>query len=51
MFFQVPLSGDNESKPSKSIHRKRVLPSWMLEGDPLVQRISEPLREGGRFAV
>ncbi|XP_040436943.1 aprataxin and PNK-like factor [Falco naumanni] len=44
---KVPLSGDNESKPSKSIQRKRVLPSWMMERDPLVQRISEPLREGG----
>ncbi|NXF40402.1 APLF factor, partial [Nyctibius bracteatus] len=43
----VPLSGGNESKQSKSIQRKRVLPSWMLEKDLLVQRISEPLMKGG----
>ncbi|NXK10915.1 APLF factor, partial [Herpetotheres cachinnans] len=43
----VPLSDDNESEQSKSIQRKRVLPSWMLERDLLVQRISEPVMEGG----
>ncbi|NWR87708.1 APLF factor, partial [Furnarius figulus] len=42
----VPLSDDNESKQSKSIQRKRVLPSWMLEGD-LVQRVSEPVMTAG----
>ncbi|NXU86702.1 APLF factor, partial [Xiphorhynchus elegans] len=46
----VPLSDDNESKQSKSIQRKRVLPSWMLEGDLLVQRVSEPVMTAGRFA-
>ncbi|XP_027518858.1 aprataxin and PNK-like factor isoform X1 [Corapipo altera] len=39
----VPLSEDNDSEQSKSIQRKRVLPSWMLEGDLLVQRVSEPV--------
>ncbi|XP_017674255.1 PREDICTED: aprataxin and PNK-like factor [Lepidothrix coronata] len=39
----VPLSDDNDSEQSKSIQRKRVLPSWMLEGDLLVQRVSEPV--------
>ncbi|NXL60788.1 APLF factor, partial [Chordeiles acutipennis] len=43
----VPLSDDNESKQSRSIQRKRVLPSWMLERDLLVQRISEPVMKGG----
>ncbi|XP_010158502.1 PREDICTED: aprataxin and PNK-like factor [Eurypyga helias] len=43
----VPPSDDNESEQSKSIQRKRVLPSWMLERDLLVQRISEPVMEGG----
>ncbi|KAM6086292.1 aprataxin and PNK-like factor isoform 1-T2 [Theristicus caerulescens] len=40
-------SDDNESEQSKSIQRKRVLPSWMLERDLLVQRISEPIMKGG----
>ncbi|XP_074944515.1 aprataxin and PNK-like factor isoform X2 [Phalacrocorax aristotelis] len=39
--------GDNESEQSKSIQRKRVLPSWMLERDLPVQRISEPIMKGG----
>ncbi|XP_061845637.1 aprataxin and PNK-like factor, partial [Colius striatus] len=43
----VPLSDDNESEQSKSIQRKRMLPSWMLERDLLVQRISEPVMRGG----
>ncbi|NWS59580.1 APLF factor, partial [Chunga burmeisteri] len=43
----VPLSDDNESEQSKSIQRKRMLPSWMLESDLLVQRISEPVMKGG----
>ncbi|NXK61976.1 APLF factor, partial [Sylvietta virens] len=43
----VPLSDDNESKQSKSIQRKRVLPSWMLERDLLVQRVSKPVMTGG----
>lgn len=43
----VPPSDDNESEQSKSIQRKRVLPSWMLERDLLVQRISEPVMKGG----
>ncbi|XP_021146679.2 aprataxin and PNK-like factor isoform X2 [Columba livia] len=42
----VPLDDDNESEQSKSLQRRRVLPSWMLETD-LVQRISEPVMEGG----
>ncbi|KFZ47831.1 Aprataxin and PNK-like factor, partial [Antrostomus carolinensis] len=42
----VPLSDDNESEQSRSIQRKRVLPSWMLERDLLVQRISEPVMKG-----
>ncbi|NXG47156.1 APLF factor, partial [Psilopogon haemacephalus] len=42
-----PLSDVTESEQSKSIQRKRVLPSWMLEGDLLVQRISEPAMKGG----
>ncbi|XP_063247708.1 aprataxin and PNK-like factor isoform X2 [Prinia subflava] len=41
----VPLSDDNEQ--SKSIQRKRVLPSWMLERDLLVQRVSRPVMTGG----
>uniref|UniRef100_A0A8C5IIV4 PBZ-type domain-containing protein n=1 Tax=Junco hyemalis TaxID=40217 RepID=A0A8C5IIV4_JUNHY len=44
--FLVPLSDNNESKESKSIQRKRVLPSWMLERD-LVQRVSKPVTTGG----
>ncbi|XP_023778968.1 aprataxin and PNK-like factor isoform X3 [Cyanistes caeruleus] len=43
----VPLSDDNESKQSKSIQRKRVLPSWMLERDLLVQKVSKPVMTGG----
>ncbi|NXO79067.1 APLF factor, partial [Sitta europaea] len=43
----VPLSNDNESKQSKSVQRKRVLPSWMLESDLLVQRVSKPVMTGG----
>ncbi|XP_039916532.1 aprataxin and PNK-like factor [Hirundo rustica] len=43
----VPLSDDNENKQSKSIQRKRVLPSWMLERDLLVQRVSKPVMTGG----
>ncbi|NXP24152.1 APLF factor, partial [Scytalopus superciliaris] len=43
----VALSDDNESKQSKSIQRKRVLPSWMLERDLLVQSVSEPVMTAG----
>ncbi|NWH80261.1 APLF factor, partial [Piaya cayana] len=43
----VPLSNDNENEQSKSIQRKRVLPSWMLERDLLVETISEPAIKGG----
>ncbi|KAI1240396.1 hypothetical protein IHE44_0008816 [Lamprotornis superbus] len=43
----IPLPDDNESKQSKSIQRKRVLPSWMLERDLLVQRVSRPVMTGG----
>ncbi|NXQ22710.1 APLF factor, partial [Peucedramus taeniatus] len=43
----VPLSDDNESKQSKSVHRKRVLPSWMLERDLLEQSVSKPVMTGG----
>ncbi|NWS17983.1 APLF factor, partial [Pachyramphus minor] len=42
-----PLSDDNESEQSKSVQRKRVLPSWMLEADLLVQRVSEPVMTAG----
>ncbi|XP_071596333.1 aprataxin and PNK-like factor isoform X3 [Heliangelus exortis] len=42
----LPSDG-NESEQSKSIQRKRVLPSWMLEKDLLVERISEPVVKGG----
>ncbi|NXD43637.1 APLF factor, partial [Copsychus sechellarum] len=42
----IPLSDNKESKQSKSIQRKRVLPSWMLERD-LVQRVSKPVMTGG----
>ncbi|NXG22150.1 APLF factor, partial [Grallaria varia] len=42
----VPLSQDNESKQSKSIQRKRVLPPWMLERD-LLQEVSEPVMTAG----
>ncbi|XP_077032084.1 aprataxin and PNK-like factor isoform X1 [Agelaius phoeniceus] len=45
--FLVPLSDNNESKESKSIQRKRVLPSWMLERDLLVRRVSKPVTTGG----
>ncbi|NXF19384.1 APLF factor, partial [Rhodinocichla rosea] len=45
--FLVPLSDNNESKESKSIQRKRVLPSWMLERDLLVHRVSKPVTMGG----
>ncbi|NXC39405.1 APLF factor, partial [Penelope pileata] len=40
-----PCNSDG-SEQSKSILRKRVLPSWMLEKDLLVQRISEPVTKG-----
>ncbi|XP_009991773.1 PREDICTED: aprataxin and PNK-like factor [Chaetura pelagica] len=43
----VPPSDDDENEQSKSIQRKRVLPSWMLERDLLVQGISEPVMKGG----
>ncbi|KFP97765.1 Aprataxin and PNK-like factor, partial [Leptosomus discolor] len=42
----VPLSDDDESEQSKCVQRRRVLPSWMLERDLLVQRISEPMMKG-----
>ncbi|NXS64408.1 APLF factor, partial [Brachypteracias leptosomus] len=45
----VPPTGDNESERSKSIQRKRVLPSWMLERDLLVQGIAEPVMKGNRM--
>ncbi|NXT31747.1 APLF factor, partial [Pelecanoides urinatrix] len=45
--YLVPPSDDNESEQSKPIQRKRVLPSWMLERDLLVHRISEPVMKGG----
>ncbi|XP_027734198.1 aprataxin and PNK-like factor isoform X2 [Empidonax traillii] len=44
---EVPLSDDNESRQSKSVQRKRMLPSWMLEGDLLVQSVSEPVTTAG----
>lgn len=47
--FQVPPY-DDENEQSKSIQRKRVLPSWMLDSDLLVQRVSKPAMKGGRFA-
>ncbi|XP_009981530.1 PREDICTED: aprataxin and PNK-like factor [Tauraco erythrolophus] len=43
----VLLSDDHESEQSKSIQRKRVLPSWMLERDLLGRGISEPVMKGG----
>ncbi|XP_031459158.1 aprataxin and PNK-like factor isoform X2 [Phasianus colchicus] len=43
----VHFSDDDESEQSKSIQRRRVLPSWMLEKDLLVPRISEPIMRGG----
>ncbi|NXC97914.1 APLF factor, partial [Certhia familiaris] len=43
----VPLSDANESKQSKSIQRKRILPSWMLESNLLVQRVSKPVMTEG----
>ncbi|NXP14629.1 APLF factor, partial [Thinocorus orbignyianus] len=42
----VPFCDDNEDELSKPVQRKRVLPSWMLERDLLVQRISEPITKG-----
>uniref|UniRef100_A0A8C2TK36 Uncharacterized protein n=1 Tax=Coturnix japonica TaxID=93934 RepID=A0A8C2TK36_COTJA len=45
----VPFRDDNESEQSTSIQRKRLLPSWMLEQDLLVPRISEPITKGGKF--
>lgn len=51
MLSQVPTSGDNEREQPKSVQRKRVLPSWMLEGGLLDERISEPVMKGGRLAV
>ncbi|NWR11110.1 APLF factor, partial [Paradoxornis webbianus] len=45
--LSVPLSDEDESKQSKSIQRKRVLPPWMLERDLLVQRVSKPVMTGG----
>ncbi|KAJ7409779.1 aprataxin and PNK-like factor [Willisornis vidua] len=45
---EVAHSDNNESEQSKSVQRKRVLPSWMLEGDLLVQRVSEPVMTAGR---
>ncbi|XP_041260206.1 aprataxin and PNK-like factor [Onychostruthus taczanowskii] len=45
--FLVSLSDGNESKESKSVQRKRVLPSWMLERDLVVQRVSRPVMTGG----
>ncbi|NXO02831.1 APLF factor, partial [Rhinopomastus cyanomelas] len=38
---------DNKSEQSKCVPRKRMLPSWMLESDLLVCRISEPVTKGG----
>ncbi|XP_072187871.1 aprataxin and PNK-like factor isoform X2 [Excalfactoria chinensis] len=43
----VPSCDDDESEQSKSIQRKRLLPSWMLEKDLLVPKISEPITKGG----
>ncbi|XP_025966286.2 aprataxin and PNK-like factor isoform X2 [Dromaius novaehollandiae] len=44
----VPPPDDHESEQLKSIQRKRVLPSWMLEGNLMVQRLSDPeMKEGG----
>ncbi|NXJ09243.1 APLF factor, partial [Odontophorus gujanensis] len=43
----VPSCDDDESEQSKSVQRKRILPSWMLEKDLLVPRISEPIVKGG----
>ncbi|NWW34264.1 APLF factor, partial [Panurus biarmicus] len=45
--LSVPLPDDDESKQSKSIQRKRVLPSWMLERDLLVQGVSKPEMTAG----
>ncbi|NXK45401.1 APLF factor, partial [Chauna torquata] len=42
----LPCDND-ESEQSKPIQRKRVLPSWMLERDLLVPRISKPVVKGG----
>ncbi|KFV87501.1 Aprataxin and PNK-like factor, partial [Struthio camelus australis] len=46
--FQVPPSDDRENEQSKSIQRKRVLPSWMLEGDFMVQRLSDREMKKGK---
>ncbi|XP_068531748.1 aprataxin and PNK-like factor isoform X2 [Anas acuta] len=43
----VPPCDDDENEQSKSIQRKRVLPSWMLDSDLLVQRVSKPAMKGG----
>ncbi|XP_062427386.1 aprataxin and PNK-like factor isoform X2 [Rhea pennata] len=44
----VPSPDDRECKQLKCIQRKRVLPSWMLKGDLMVQRLSDPVvKEGG----
>ncbi|OXB63731.1 hypothetical protein ASZ78_003128 [Callipepla squamata] len=43
----VPSRDDDESEQLKSVQRKRVLPSWMLDKDLLVPRISEPIAKGG----
>ncbi|XP_042678722.1 aprataxin and PNK-like factor isoform X1 [Centrocercus urophasianus] len=43
----VPFCDDSEGEQSKSIQRRRVLPSWMLEKNLLVPRISEPIMKGG----
>ncbi|NWR51606.1 APLF factor, partial [Regulus satrapa] len=43
----VSLSDDDENKQSQSIQRKRLLPSWMLERDLLVHRVSNPVMTGG----
>uniref|UniRef100_A0A8B9PXJ0 Aprataxin and PNK-like factor n=1 Tax=Apteryx owenii TaxID=8824 RepID=A0A8B9PXJ0_APTOW len=43
----VPPPDDRESQQLKSIQRKRVLPSWMLEGDLLVRRLSDTVMKEG----
>ncbi|NWW69611.1 APLF factor, partial [Climacteris rufus] len=45
--LQVPLSDDDGSEQSKSVQRKRVLPSWMLERELLEQSVSKPVMTGG----
>ncbi|KAM8809291.1 APLF factor, partial [Eudromia elegans] len=37
----------NDREQLKSVQRKRVLPSWMLEEDLVVQRLSDPVAEEG----